>query len=152
MNIRLAGPEDFMQLGELMQQLNPGDPPFDEKNLEVFDQITANPHFILLVAEKAGNLIASAYLNVIPNLSRGGRPYAVAENLVVDLKHRKQGVGRAMMEKLIEIAWEVDCYKLMLLTGRKNKGVHAFYQKLGFSGDAKQAYILRAGDSPPGHD
>lgn len=151
MLIRPVEADDFEQLGKLMQQLNPNDPAFDHRNFQVFQEILADPHFIVLVVEQDDRLIGSLYLNIIPNLTRGGRPYALVENVIVDQSHRRQGIGEALMEKAIKLAWEIDCYKLMLLTGRKGQEVHAFYNKLGFSADAKQAYILRSDDSPPGN-
>lgn len=151
MLIRPLDIDDFEQLGGLMQQLNPDDPAFDDSNFFVFEQILADPHFIVLVAEQNETLIASLYLNIIPNLTRGGRPYALVENVIVDKDYRRKGIGEALMEKAIELAWEVDCYKLMLMTGRKGQEVHAFYKKLGFNAESKQAYILRADDSPPGN-
>ena len=151
MLIRPVEADDFEQLGELMRQLNPDDPAFDNRNFQVFQEILPDPHFIVLVVEQDARLIGSLYLNIIPNLSRGGRPYALVENVIIDQGSRRQGIGKALMEKAIALAWEVGCYKLMLLTGRKGPEVHAFYKKLGFSAESKQAYILRAADSPPGN-
>jgi len=39
---------------------------------------------VLFVLEQAGAVVATTYLNVIPNLTRAARPYAVVENVVVE--------------------------------------------------------------------
>ena len=81
---------------------------------------------------------------MIPNMTRGSRPYAVIENVITDLAHRNRGIGKALMKAALDLAWRENCYKIMLMSGRKDKAVHAFYKKCGFNSDEKQAYIYRA--------
>ena len=37
-------------------------------------------------------------------------------------------------------AWSRNCYKVMLLTGRKNEATYRFYESAGFDRHAKQAF------------
>ena len=143
MEIRLAYQNDFIQIAGLMAQLNPGDPALSEKDLNVFYEILNSNHLKLLVAEENGKLVGSCYLNIILNLTRGTRPYSVIENVITDENHRKKGIGIALVNKAIEISKTNRCYKIMLMSGRKDESVRAFYKKCGFSDDQKQAYILR---------
>ncbi|MBB4014957.1 hypothetical protein GGR36_004325, partial [Niveibacterium umoris] len=39
--------------------------------------------------------------------------------------------------------WAVGCYKVMLLTGRKDSNTLRFYQSAGFSSDDKQGFIAK---------
>jgi GNAT superfamily N-acetyltransferase len=68
----------------------------------------------------------------VPNLTRGGVPYALIENVVTHAEHRGRGYGKAVLEAAIAKAWELDCYKVMLLTGSKNPATLGFYQSVGF--------------------
>jgi GNAT superfamily N-acetyltransferase len=69
---------------------------------------------------------------VIPNLTRGGAPYALIENVVTDSAHRNRGYGKAILKDATEAAWRAGCYKVMLLTGSRRPAILKFYQDAGF--------------------
>lgn len=48
------------------------------------------PALPLFVLEADGRVVATAHLNVMPNLTRSGSPYAVIENVVVEETLRAQ--------------------------------------------------------------
>ena len=144
MQIRPADSKDYDQLTGLLRQLNPSDPEAPEVEFKVFREIVDSKYLDLIVAEDKDILVGSCYLNVIPNMTRGGRPYAIIENVITDSAHRKRGIGKALIERALEMAWQQNCYKVMLLSGRKQEGVHAFYRQCGFDADEKQAYVQRA--------
>lgn len=89
------------------------------------------------------HLIASCTIALIPNLTRGCRPYGVIENVVTHTDHRRKGYGRAVVEHALAWAWKKNSYKVMLLTGRKNKGIYDFYESAGFDRNAKQAFLAK---------
>ena len=145
--IRPARLDDYEQLMELLVQLHRQVAPVDHvRAREVFEATLDREGLFLLVAERDGRLVASCYLNVIPNLTRGARPYALIENVVTDQALRGQGLGQAVMGAAVERAWQAGCYKVMLMTGRKDEAVFSFYRRCGFSGDEKHAFIQRAPD------
>ena len=144
MQIRLVKKDEYEQLLALMRQLNPLDPEASEIESQVFREIIDSKYLDLFVAEDGGVLLGSCYLNVIPNITRGGRPYAVIENVVTDSAHRNRGIGKSLLDHAVEQAWAQNCYKVMLMSGRTEAAVHAFYNKCGFNADEKQAYIQRA--------
>ena len=69
---------------------------------------------------------------MVPNLTRGGLPYGLIENVVTGSKYLKQGHGAAVLKHAIAAAWKLDCYKVMLLTGSKDPATLKFYQGVGF--------------------
>lgn len=141
---REAGPGDFDALLRLYRQLQPEDPPIrDGADAAVFAGVLRSPGLHLFVLESAGEVVATTYLNVIPNLTHSASPYAVIENVVVDAELRGTGLGRRIMDATLQAAWDAGCYKAMLLTGSRNPGTHAFYRACGFSADAKTAYLAR---------
>ena len=135
---------DFDDVLRLYQQLNPDDPVPDEVSAkETFEQILASPGLHLFVLELDGAVVATTYLNVIPNLTRSVAPYAVVENVVVEKRLRGTGLGKQIMADTLGIAWDAGCYKAMLMTGSRTPATHAFYRACGFSPDAKKAYLAR---------
>jgi GNAT superfamily N-acetyltransferase len=141
---REAAPSDFPAIAGLYRQLHPGDPVVDDgSDREVFDQILATPNLSLFVLEEGGSVVATTYLNVIPNMTRSVSPYAVIENVVVDERLRGTGLGKQIMAATLDAAWQAGCYKVMLQTGSRRPATHAFYRACGFSADEKTAYLAR---------
>jgi len=88
MQIRLAQKHDHEGLQNLLRQLNPNDPAVSEAVYKAFEEILDSQYLHLIVAEIEGNLLGTCYINIVPNLTAGGRPYAVIENVVTDVSHR----------------------------------------------------------------
>ena len=143
--IRLAGPGDFDGIMALYRQLQPNDPVLaDGSDWKAFQAILRTEGMELYVAERQGQIAATAYLNIIPNITRAASPYAVIENVVVDAELRGRGLGKAIMAATLDAAWSRGCYKVMLLTGSSKPSTHAFYRACGFSPDAKTGYVAKA--------
>jgi GNAT superfamily N-acetyltransferase len=142
--IREANVNDFEAVMRLYGQLHPEDPILhDGSDRATFVEILADPDLHILVHELEGAIVATTYLNVIPNLTRSASPYAVIENVVVDESRRGTGLGKQIMAATLQAAWDAGCYKVMLMTGSRDAATHAFYEACGFSRDAKDAYLAR---------
>ena len=87
-------------------------------------------------------IVSLTTLHVLPNTTYRGRPYALVENVVTLKRFQGKGLGRQLMEHVIDQAWKQDCYKIMLLTGQ-HVGARGFYERLGFSADEKFGMTLR---------
>ena len=87
--LRAAERGDLPAIQELYRQLHPEDPVVDMSS--TFEAVLGSPLLTIFLLELDGQAVATAYLNVIPNLTRSCRPYAVIENVVVD----EAGVGPA---------------------------------------------------------
>ena len=86
----------------------------------------------LLVATTRGTLVGTADMLVVENLTYAGRPWVIIENVVVDQKHRRHGVGRALFGEVFRRAREAHCCKVQLLSLKHRKDAHEFYRSLGF--------------------
>ncbi|MGZ6955017.1 MAG: N-acetyltransferase family protein [Acidimicrobiia bacterium] len=103
---REARSRDFDDIVRLYRQLHPQDPlPRDGSLEETFERILATPGLQLFVLELDGVVVATTYLNVIPNLTRSVSPYAVIENVVVEESRRGSGLGKRIMDGTLRAAW-----------------------------------------------
>lgn len=144
--LRRLGPDDLEQLVGLYQHLYDVDLPevAPGARVAVWDEILRDEAQHYLGAFVGDRLVASAFAVVVPNLSRGGRPFAIIENVVTDPEHQRHGHGRAVIDALVEHAFGAGCYKVMLQTSIVRDGAHVFYESLGFRSDTKRAFVLRA--------
>jgi GNAT superfamily N-acetyltransferase len=141
---REARSGDFEAVARLYAQLHPSDPSVnDGSDRRAFTTIVSSELLRLFVLELDGAVVATTYLNVIPNMTRGASPYAVIENVVVEESLRGRGLGQEIMRATLEAAWAAGCYKSMLMTGRKDPLIHSFYESCGFSSTDKSAFVAR---------
>ncbi|MCR5886115.1 GNAT family N-acetyltransferase [Rhizobacter sp. J219] len=145
MKIRLIQANELTQLLALYSHLHRADeslPPQEEVQA-VWQELHANPRYRYYGGYVGNELVASCTLTVIPNLTRSCRPYGVIENVVTHASHRNQGYGKAILAHALSHAWSVGCYKVMLLTGRKDEATSRFYESAGFNRHAKQAFVAK---------
>lgn len=102
----------------------------------LFAEIAAMAGHELLVAEEDGVVVGSMVLLIVPNFSHGALPWAIVENLVVDVSYRRRGIGRTLMEYALARAREAGCYKLQFLSSVKRREAPWFYKALGFKTSA----------------
>ena len=98
-----------------------------------------NHHIIVKVIDD--KIVASCVCVIIPNLTRGVRPYAFIENVVTHKDYRGRGYATACLNFAKEIAVSENCYKMMLLTGSKEKKTLDFYERAGYNSADKTAFI-----------
>lgn len=101
------------------------------------------PNVWVLVAELIGAAVGTLTLALIPNLTRGARPYGVVENVVTGLPFRGQGVGRALLSEAECRARAAGAYKLILMTGMVRAEAREFYESCGYDGMSKVAFEKR---------
>jgi GNAT superfamily N-acetyltransferase len=145
MVIRPVAVDDLEPLLSLYRQLNPEDPPLSAGSAaEVWTTILHREHLTVFVGVLADQLIASCTLVLVPNLTRGARPYGLIENVVTDRMHRRRGYGTAILRHALQHAWEAGCYKVMLLTGSQREETLRFYEQAGFERGMKTGFIARS--------
>ncbi|MBP3794285.1 MAG: GNAT family N-acetyltransferase [Ruminococcus sp.] len=140
--IREISEKDFDGLLRLYMQLH--DNPFPEKDdrvLGVWKDILNDKNHHIIVAEENGVIVSSCVCVIIPNLTRGQRPYAFIENVITDKEHRKKGYATACLNYARQIAVNENCYKMMLLTGSKERSTLDFYERAGYNQNDKTAFI-----------
>lgn len=93
MDIRLIQPSELNNLLALYAQLHKSDDPLPEPAVvqAVWQELMANPRYKYFGSYVDSRLVSSCTITVIPNLTRGCRPYGVIENVVTHPNHRNQG-------------------------------------------------------------
>jgi predicted N-acetyltransferase YhbS len=140
--VRAATKNDIPRILELYRQLSITTAPAEinqkpslEDYRRVFARISAVPGLELLVAEE-GKVVGSVVLFIAPNLSHNGLPWALVENVIVDQKYRRHGIGKLLMNYAIARAKEAGCYRIGLSSDKTRREAHQFYRALGFKASA----------------
>lgn len=145
MEIRPIARSELPQLLALYAHLHAGDEPLpDGEALEqIWNELLGSKRYRYLGAYVDGQLVSSCTITIVPNLTRGGRPYGLIENVVTHAAFRGQGYAKAVLHHALSFAWAQGCYKVMLMTGRKDEATLRFYESAGFDRQGKQAFIAR---------
>jgi ribosomal protein S18 acetylase RimI-like enzyme len=128
--VRPATAADLPALLAVLAELHPDDPPPPDP-LAVWRAIEAQPGRTVLVAVHGDAVVGTVDCAVLPNLTRGGRPFMQVENVVVAAAARRAGVGRALLTSALAMAREARCYKVQLLSRIDREAAHALYADSG---------------------
>ena len=102
---------------------------------------TLNPDYLndptstTMVVFEGNTIIGVASIHIIYKLSR---TLGLIEDVAVNKDHRGKGIGKSLVEKLIEIGKQKNCDKIVLNTSEKNS---KFYEKIGFEKNEIQMVI-----------
>lgn len=144
MQLREIEKDELGQLLQLYTFLHEEAPPREGEELqEVWESILADPRHHILVGCVGERLICSCVLLIVPNLTHGLQPYALIENVVTHKDFRGKGCGTALLAYAVELAQTQNCYKIMLMTGRKDEKTLRFYERAGFNRQDKTAFVRR---------
>ena len=146
--IRPAMPSDLSAVLGVLSQNEAGRPdrPSDgslpepsEQQRATWSRVQRTPDVTVYLAEIASEPVGTACLAVLPHVTYGCRPTAFIEAVVVAYAHRRQGVARHMLERLLEDARTAGCYKVQLLTHKRHAtdGAHDLYRTAGFEPEAE---------------
>lgn len=142
--IRPARDADLAGVLALYAHLHPRDPAPDPEAARASWSVLLNsPLTTIFVVEAAGELVATCKLAIIPNLTRGVRPFGVIENVVTHPDRRRTGMARKVLQAALDAAWEAGCYKVTLATGRKDEATLRFYERSGFERGGKTYFEAR---------
>ncbi|MGE5397081.1 MAG: GNAT family N-acetyltransferase [Chitinophagales bacterium] len=143
--VRLIRVDELENLLSLYNYLNHADPKLEINKalMEHWSSILSDPGLFYFVIEEDGMLVSSCSLAIIKNLTRSARPYGLIEQVVTHPNYRRRGYGTAVLRKAVETANENNCYKVMLMTSRKDEGTLNFYENAGFDKGEKTGFIIR---------
>ena len=143
--VRLATSADLPRLGRLGALLVEVHHAFDpQRFLPARDRMPAdyagfllrqleNPSVVVLVADDAGDVVGYAYAVVegYDYMALRG-PAGVLHDIIVDPEYRGRGVGRRLLEAVMECMRERGAPRLLLSTAARNEAAQWLFASVGF--------------------
>jgi glucosamine-phosphate N-acetyltransferase len=116
-----------------------GDIRINEYRKEIINRILDDQNYIIIVAEEQENhtIIGTATLLIEQKFIHDGGKVGHIEDVATRAGYEGIGVGKKIIQRLIEISKDLKCYKIILDCDDK---VIGFYEKLGFK---KKAVMMR---------
>ena len=133
-DVREATIEDALEIYTLARELaeTVGDAlPREEAVRERLEELLEEPRARVLVAEGEDGVVGVASLWIKPDLAHGDAVVEVPM-LAVAEDHRRQGVGRLLMDEVRDVAARNDSALIELVATRANVAARDFYRSLGF--------------------
>lgn len=123
--LRKAKFEDLEDLSELLTES------FDKTKAATryWWRIMENTKIHTYVIEYKGQIVGSATLYVLEKLLHSGSYVAQIEDVCVSKSHGGKGLGKKLVDGLVELSKELECYKVVLNCSEDLVG---FYEKSGF--------------------
>jgi GNAT superfamily N-acetyltransferase len=129
---------DFEEIYPLIKQLWPRERfPKSETKQAFLKQLAEGKHF--LVAKYESKIIGFISLLIRHSLEELGK-IGIIDELVVNEKFRREGVGEKLLKEIIKLAKQNACKALSLTSGFHRKGAHKFYEKNKFRKVAYEIY------------
>ena len=115
-------------INKLLPQLR-SDPSEHRGTLADLREIMNDPTAILMVAKDSDRIIGMGLLYTIVKV---GKRSGSIEDIVVDEAHQGKGLGRRLMEALLEVARKEKLGQLYLTTRPERVAAHKLYESLRF--------------------
>lgn len=132
--IREATPIDLPKILELYAC-----PDCDDGNVitllqveSIWNRIQSYPDYHLYIALAEDQIVGTFALLIMDNLGHQGSRSGILEDVVVDPRYQRQGIGTAMIRFALNLCHQKQCYKVILSSNFKRQHAHAFYESLGF--------------------
>jgi len=123
------------QICELYKQLNAN---IEQRPLH---QILQEDNHVIIAACREENAIVGIALLATYKVISGHR--GMVEDVVVDSAHRGKGIGRKLMEKLLEEAKHRNLDEVLLFSGHHRTAAINLYKSLGFNLRESGLYNLK---------
>lgn len=114
-----------LQVAELYAQLNP------TENQRSLEEVLAKNNNVVLVICKENSIIYGIALLVTYKVLAGYR--GLIEDVVVDADQRGKGIGKKLMNKLLEQAKEIGLNEILLFSGHHRTAAISLYKSMGFT-------------------
>lgn len=101
--------------------------------LGAFDVLSADPHQLLVVADRAGEPVGTLQLSFLPGLSHRGATRAQVEAVRVRGSERGTGLGTRLITWAIEESGRRGCRMVQLTSNASRADARRFYERLGFT-------------------
>ncbi|MEU5151104.1 GNAT family N-acetyltransferase [Streptomyces yangpuensis] len=97
------------------------------------ERLIGDPNQHVVVAVRAGRVVGTLQLTIVPGLSRKGATRAIVEGVRVHADERGSGLGTRFIEWAIEKSRAENCALVQLTSDVSRTDAHRFYERLGFT-------------------
>ncbi|MFF2790347.1 GNAT family N-acetyltransferase [Streptomyces sp. NPDC058049] len=101
--------------------------------LAALKRLTGDPNQHLVVAVRAGRVVGTLQLTIVPGLSRKGATRSIIEGVRVHADERGGGLGTRFIEWAVEKSRSENCALVQLTSDATRTDAHRFYERLGFT-------------------
>lgn len=98
-----------------------------------YERLAGDPNQHLVVADRAGHVVGTLQLTVVPGLSRRGSTRSIIEAVRVRADERGSGLGTRFIEWAINESRRQGCQLVQLTSDTQRTDAHRFYERLGFT-------------------
>lgn len=98
-----------------------------------FERLRDDPHQLLVVAVRAGTVIGTLQLSIVPGLSRQGRTRSIIEAVRVHRDARGSGLGTTLVRWALAESARRGSTLMQLTSDSRRVDAHRFYERLGFT-------------------
>jgi len=138
--IAIAAPRDLVAVARLIERrpdLATSD--LTGQQQAMWARMMSTDDLTVYLAWHGSDAVGTTALLVMPHITYACRPSAFIESMYVRDEHRRRGVARMMIERLLGDARAAGCNKVQLLTHKRHEhdGAHALYRSMGFDAEAE---------------
>ncbi len=121
-------PGDAQAIAMLSHQL--GYPASADDILQRIEALLGHPDHCVFVSVSETQVVGWIHGFYTLNLESG--PFVAIAGLVVDENHRRSGIGKALIDKVIEWSVSQKCGRVRVRCNAVRKETHRFYEAMGF--------------------
>lgn len=128
MKIRCAEMDDVQSITDLSEQW--GYSSTKERILHCLQEISNNHDHVIYVFLKGEQVVG--WIHGIYSLRIETDPFVEIGGLVVDKDYRRMGVGKSLVDKIVEWSLHKHCHSVRVRCNIMRKEANAFYSSIGF--------------------
>jgi GNAT superfamily N-acetyltransferase len=128
--IRLANEQDYPEILSLIKEFSQFQKTPEKVTITLEQMIKEKDYFRCFVAETENREIVAFATFFFVYYSWTGKALYL-DDLYVTAAFRRQGIGRRLLESVLQLAEEENCYKVRWQVSKWNKNAIEFYKSMG---------------------
>jgi ribosomal protein S18 acetylase RimI-like enzyme len=137
--LKKADTSVLQDIRALLAQVRSGSPE-NPATMSELRSVLNDRNTLILVAKNGARIVGMALLCIT---ARIGRRTGQVEDVVVDGEYRGEGLGKKLMQNLIEVARKKKLKEIYLTSRPSRVAANALYQNIGFEKKETNAYCLK---------
>ena len=140
MKIRRIRPRDYAAVDRLLMQLHQLDvagrpelffPIPEYMSRDAFLALVRNPSVICLLAQERGEIVGCCFASTLGRSGMAAMQTVYIDLLVVEERYRRRGIGRALFQRVVELARSAGAARVDLMVWNHNPNAIRAYESYG---------------------